>query len=560
MSSFENASISDREAIVKSPPATDRPSDKTVDEIEAQELAEEQWQPSRHEKAIIFTTAFLNLIVSLDATIIVTSLSAIIQDIGGTTTEAFWIATSYLLVNAVSMPLISSISVVIGRPVCLTFSIVSFSVGTIVCCTAQKMPVLIAGRCIQGIGGGGIHSLGLIILTDFCPLRWRPKWYGLTLGAWAIGLAAGPVIGGAIAQKTTWRWIFYLMFPMCGFGLVAVPSLLTLQPKQATFREKMGRVDWLGLFFFTCSTTLFLLGICWGGTQYSWNSAATLVPLIIGALGLIGTAFYVGCVAKNPFIPNALFGDISSIVTYLASCFHGILLYGTLYYCPLYFLSVKDSSPIDAGVATLPCSLMFAVSSIITGRLISRFNSFRWAIYSGWFLTCISTAMYTAWRVNDSKPVWVVSFMIGGMAHGIILNAQNFATQAMSKPGEEGAAAAMYIFARQFGMAIGVGMSATTFQNAMKLKLEWEGLPTYIADYSEAYIPKLHALKPGHIRDATYDAYKFGFQIVVATWLGIAVLTLFLALVFIKHADMNRKLQTEHHIDSIRMFRHLERR
>ncbi|KAI1084992.1 MFS general substrate transporter [Whalleya microplaca] len=520
----------------------------------------EDWQPSKHEKAIIYTLALLNLIVSLDATILVTSLTAIVDDIGGTTTEAFWIGTSYLLVNAVTMPIICSVSDVIGRPICLTFAIASFSLGTILCCVAKNMTLMLVGRCIQGVGGGGIHSLSLVIQTDFVPLRWRPKWYGITLAAWAIGLSVGPIMGGAIAEKTTWRWIFYLMFPICGFGLVAIPYLLTLRPKRATAQEKMNKIDWLGGFLFTGSATAFLIAISWGGTQHAWNSAATLAPLLIGHIGLVGTVLYEAYVAKYPFLRKNLFRNTSSIVTYIAACLQGLMLYGTLYYCPFYFLSVKGYSPIDTGVATLPNLLTFAVAGIVVGRLVTRFNDFRWAIWIGWFFSCVGSAMYTAWRSNDSKPVWVISFLIGGISHGAILNAQNFATQAMCMPGDEGAAAAMYIFARQFGMALGVGVGATTFQNVMKLKLDWEGLPTEIADYADSYLPILHSLPAGHMRDAIYDAYKFGFQIVTATWLALSFLILLLCLVFIKHADMNRKLSSEHQLDSERMVRHWGRK
>ncbi|KAI1396448.1 major facilitator superfamily transporter [Hypoxylon fuscum] len=551
-------SISERGATAKGPPNSDDP----YMDMMAYETREpvEDWEPSKHEKAIIYTLAILNLIVSLDATIIVTSLTAIVSDIGGTTTQAFWIGTSYLLVNAVTMPMICSISDVIGRPICLTFAIAAFSVGTILCCVAKGMAAMLVGRCIQGVGGGGIHSLSLVIQTDFIPLRWRPKWYGITLAAWAIGLSVGPIMGGAIAEKTTWRWIFYLMFPICGFGLVAVPYLLTLRPKKSTTQEKISRIDWLGGFLFMGSATAFLIAISWGGTQYAWDSAATLAPLIIGLVGMIATIIYEVYVAKSPFLRKDLFRDMSSIVTYIAACLQGLMLYGTLYYCPFYFLSVKGYSPIDTGVATLPNLLTFAVSGIITGRLVTRYNNFRWAIWIGWFFSCVGAAMYTVWRINDSKPVWVISFLIGGMSHGAILNAQNFATQAMCKPGDEGAAAAMYIFARQFGMAIGVGIGATTYQNVMKLKLQWEGFPTVIADYAEAYIPILHTLPPGHDRDAIYDAYKFGFQIVVATWLALSVLILFLCLLFIKHADMNRKLSSDHQLNSDRMVRHWKKK
>lgn len=537
------------------PAHSDKPnSDMMVDKATA--LVETEWQPSKHEKAVIYTLALINLIVSLDATIIVTSLAAIVEDIGGTTTEAFWIGTSYLLVNAVTMPIICSISDVIGRPICLTFSIAAFTLGTILCCTAKGMAVMLVGRCIQGLGGGGIHSLSLVIQTDLVPLRFRPKWYGIILAAWAIGLTIGPIIGGAIAQRTTWRWIFYLMFPICGFGLVAVPYLLTLRPKKATAQEKISRIDWFGGFLFAGFATAFLIAISWGGTQHPWDSAATIIPLIIGAAGMVFTVLYEIYFAQHPFLRKALFRDVSSIVAYIAACLQGILLYATLYYAPFYFTSVKEFTPINAGLALLPNLFAFSLAGIVTGRLVTRFNNFRWAIWIGWLLSCVACAMYCTWRVNNSAPVWVIAFLVGGFGHGAILNAQNFATQALCKPGDEGAAAAMYIFMRQFGMAIGVGIGATTYQNVMKLKLGWDGLPTEIADNAEGYIATLHSLPAGPIRDATYDAYQFGFQILVATWLAISVVTLFICLVFIRHADMNRKLETEHRLDSERMVRH----
>jgi tetrahydromethanopterin S-methyltransferase subunit B len=275
---------------------------------------------------------------------------------------------------------------------------------------------------------------------------------------------------------------------------------------------------------------------------------------------MIVTVLYEAYVAKHPFLRKDLFRDMSSITTYLAASLQGLMLYGTLYYCPFYFLSVMAYSPIDTGVALLPNLLTFAVSGIVTGRLVTRFNNFRWAIWIGWLIGCVAPAMYMVWRINDSRPVWIIGFLIGGISHGAILNAQNFATQAMCKPGDEGAAAAMYIFVRQFGMAVGVGIGATIFQNVMRLKLEWAGLPTEIAQHAETYIPQLHALPPGEMREGIYDAYKYGFQMVFAFWLGLSVLILFLTLVFVKHADMNRKLSSDHQLDSERMVRHWGRK
>ncbi|KAG8162051.1 hypothetical protein KVR01_007816 [Diaporthe batatas] len=516
------------------------------------------WKPSRHQKAIIYTVGVLNLIVALDASVVVTALAAIVNDIGGSTTEAFWIGTSYLLVNAITMPIICSVSEVIGRPICLTFAIAVFAVGTIVCCVAGDISTLLAGRCIQGVGGGGIHSLGLVVQTDIIPLRWRPTWNAIVLGFWALGLCLGPVIGGAIAERTTWRWIFYLMFPICAFGLMAVPYLLTLRPKKRTAQEKLSRIDWIGGALFAISGTATLIAISWGGTQ-AWISsppcAATLTPLIVGVVGLAFTIAYEGYLAKYPFLEKSLFRDMGSIVTYLAAVSQGISLFSELHSltccsCPFYFMAVKKYNALQTGVALLPLLFTTTVSGMITGRLVTRFNNYRWPIWIGWFVGSVSAAMVMIWRTNDSAVVWVLTYVIAGLGQGAVLSAQNFASQAICNTGDEGKAAAIYIFSRQVGMSRGVAIGATTFQNMMKLKLRWEGLPTDIATHAEAYILTLHGLPPGPMRDIIFDAYKFGIQIVFDVCLALSVITLVLVVVFMKHVDMNRKLNTEHQLDS----------
>jgi MFS family permease len=102
-----------------------------------------------------------------------------VDDIGASTTQGVWIGTSYLLVNAVTMPVIASLSDIFGRSISLEFSLVMFTLGTIICCTAQNIGSLLVGRSIQGLGGGGIQVLTGVIMTDLVPLRYRPKWFGL---------------------------------------------------------------------------------------------------------------------------------------------------------------------------------------------------------------------------------------------------------------------------------------------------------------------------------------------------------------------------------------------
>ncbi|KAI0189535.1 major facilitator superfamily transporter [Xylaria flabelliformis] len=543
------------------PATADAPADAPADvptdtpangDDEAQNPPEEDWKPSMHEKAVIYTIAITSLIVALDATIVITPLSTITQSLNATATQAFWIGTSYLLVNAVTMPVICAVSEVFGRPICLTFALVAFALGTILCATAQDIGTLLAGRSVQGIGGGGIHSLGLVIQTDIVPLRWRPRWYGVTLGFWALGLAIGPIIGGAVVHGTTWRWIFYLMFPFLGFSLIAVPYLLTLKPKEATLSEKLVRIDWLGSLIFTGSATSFLIAVSWGGSQFEWASIQTLVPLILGFVGLLFTLVYERFWAKQAFLRHSLYHNASSIVGYICGSIQGMVLYGLLYYGPFYFLSVKGYSPLDTGIGMLPATLTVTIAGIICGRLVTRYNHYRWPIQVGWFIASIGAGLFLIWPHNDSAAVWTITYLVIGVGQGAILNAQNFATQAMCKQGDEAAAASMYAFVRQFGMALGVGIGGTTFQNVMAIKLRSLGLPVEIAKQAESYISVLHGLRPGPYKNNVMEAYKFGFTGVFSFYFGISVVAFVISLTFIRNVDLTRHLESEHRLDGSR--------
>ncbi|KAI2634654.1 major facilitator superfamily transporter [Xylaria nigripes] len=548
-----STSVSEYRSNPEAPKKQDEPEKvEPAADTEAQRPIEPEWHPSKHEKAIIYTLAIISLVVALDATIVITPLSTIVQDLKGTATQAFWIGTSYLLVNAVTMPVICAVSNVFGRPVCLIFALIAFAIGTILCAVSQNIGTLLVGRSIQGVGGGGIHSLGLVVQTDIVPLRWRPKWYGVTLGFWALGLAIGPIIGGAVVHGTTWRWIFYLMFPFLAFGLVAVPYLLTLKAKPATVNEKLGRIDWIGSVIFTASATSFLIAVSWGGSQYEWNDYQTLVPLILGFVGLLVTLAYERLWAKQPFLRHSLYHSTSSTITYVGGLIQGLVMYGLLYYGPFYFLSVKGFSPLDTGVTLLPATLTVTSAGIICGRLVTRYNNYRWFVWTGWFIASIGAGLFIIWPHNDSAGVWVVTYLIIGVGQGVILNAQNFASQAMCKLGDEAEAAAMYAFVRQFGMALGVGIGGTTFQNVMALKLRWLGLPVEIAKQAEGYIGILHTLPAGDFKNNVMAAYKYGFTGLYSFYLAISVVALVISLLFVKSVDLTRQHHSEHRLDGSR--------
>ena len=188
------------------------------------------------------------------------------------------------MTQSLFQPLLVSLSDIFGRRLFYLISLGFFTVGTLLCCLAQNFTELLAGRSIQGIGGGGLVALGLVILTDIIPLRQRPVFLGLLQMSWALGTISGPLIGGLFAQHTTWRWIFYINFPFCGIGFLTVPLVMRLRANRASVKERIQYyVDWIGGFLFVSSTCSFLIGITWGGSEYPWSSWRTVCYLYSNA-------------------------------------------------------------------------------------------------------------------------------------------------------------------------------------------------------------------------------------------------------------------------------------
>jgi hypothetical protein len=170
----------------------------------------------------------------------------------------------------------------------------------------------------------------------------------------------------------------------------------------------------------------------------------------------------------------------------------------------------------------------------------------------------LATGLLILWNEHTKTVQWAITLIILGVGHGLSLNAQNFSSQAICKPHDESSAAAMYAFLRSFGMALGVGLGGSVFQNVMKTKLMQLNLPVTIAYNAESYIETLRNLPTGSpLKVQVLQAYVTGLHGVYASMCGLAA-TALLASFFVKHYDMNKELQTEHKLEHIKVSKILQ--
>jgi MFS family permease len=251
-------------------------------------------------------------------------MQEISRSLHGSAAETFWTGTSYLLTCAVSQPVIAAAARCFGHKRQLVMSLVLFTFGTALCAVAHDFTVMLIGRCVQGVGGGGIISLTQLIFCDMVPLRQQPRYYAMVLTSWSVGSIIGPVVGGSLVETASWRWCFYINFPFCFLGLVAAE--LFVCDTEFSSQVQSRKMDWFGALLLVGGLTSFLVGISWGGTQYPWTSAATLAPSIVGMLGCTAFIAWQIYVKPNSLLPTSLFYNASAIAVFYCALVNGFIV------------------------------------------------------------------------------------------------------------------------------------------------------------------------------------------------------------------------------------------
>ncbi|PNH40252.1 hypothetical protein VD0004_g6711 [Verticillium dahliae] len=486
------------------------------------------FKPGRDFFLAFAALSILMLAVALDATSLGVALPIMSTELGGTALQAFWSGTSYLLASTVLQPSFASMSAIVGRKYVVYVSCLLFTVGSIICAVAQNFTVLLIGRSIQGIGGGGIIALSEVIVTDLVPLAVRGQWLSILSAMWAIGTVAGPLMGAGFAQHATWRWIFWINLPLMAVGVLMIYLFLNQTELPGDLRTKLARFDWFGSFLFTAGSTILLFGISTGGVMYDWGSFRTLLPLILGILTLPVFAYWELHWAKEPVIDRGIFRNWTMIANYIMTVFHGMILWSLIYFLILYYQGVKFYSPIISALACLPESLTVAPAGIVVGVIAAITGHYRWSLWTGWALTTLGAGLL--YLLNPDTPVrhWIPLNLPIGVGTGMLFPAMALSIQAACAPHLNAQAAAFFAFLRTFGQSLGVAVAGVIFQNALADELaattEFAAVADRYADEATIVIGIINGMAPGPDRAVLVAAYADALK---AIWLSLLAFAAF---------------------------------
>jgi EmrB/QacA subfamily drug resistance transporter len=407
---------------------------------------------------VILATGIPMFMATLDNLVMTNALPVLSKDLGASLEELQWFVNAYTLVFASLILMAVALGDRLGRRTVFVAGIAIFTAASVFSALATDPTQLIIGRALQGIGGAGIMPLSLSLLTGAVEPRRRPLAIGIWGGLAGLGVAVGPLIGGAVVEGWNWQGIFWINVPV---GIIAIPIILAILPN--AFGQRV-RLDIPGVLL----AGLGVLGVVFGivrGNDAGWDSFEVLGALIAG--GVLLVSFIVWELrTKNPLLPLRLFRDRSFSIANIVGFGFSFGMFGAVFILIQYLQIVGGHSPLEAAVMTTPWTMAPMIVAPLAGMVAGRVGT-RLLIVAGLVLQAAGLGwLGLVMSADSSYGDMLPAFILAGVGMGLVFAPSSTAVLANIAPEDTAKASGTNSTLREIGVALGTAVLTAVFTGA----------------------------------------------------------------------------------------------
>ncbi len=426
---------------------------------------------------ITLSVMLATIMQALDTTIANVALPHMQGSMSATQDQISWVLTSYIVASAIFLPMTGFLSDKFGRKRLFVWSVVGFTLTSMLCGAAQSLEQIVLFRLLQGIFGASLVPLSQSVLLDTYPKEKHTS----AMAMWGMGVMLGPILGptlgGWLTEYYNWRWVFYINVP---FGILALFGLLT--SVKETPINKARPFDLMGFAFLSLAIGAVQMMLDRGGSLNWFHSNEVLIEAALAGLGLYWFVVHI-FTARHPFIEPAIFRDRNFTVGVLFMFIIGIILLATMALLPPFLQSLLGYPVIDVGLVMAPRGFGVMFSMMLVGKLASKIDP-RKLVFSGLMLTCFSLWEMTLFNLNISSWDIIRTSVVQGVGLGLIFVPLSTIAFATLEPRYRNEGTSLFSLIRNIGSSIGISVVMSQLQE--NIQRNHAAFADYITPYNTA--------------------------------------------------------------------------
>jgi MFS family permease len=521
---------------------------------------------STRQKLTITSIVMVGVFLStFDATVVAAILSSIASELNALASIQ-WVATGYMVACAAFQPLFGKLSDIFGRKALLMTCNILFAVGCAICGVSENLVTLVAGRVVAGMGGGGLMTIGTVVMSDFIPLRERGVYQGIGNIVFGTGAALGGILGGYFAEIFGWRAVFLYQVPLI---IASVFTIMIFLPETShTFLERkshhygtsdgdgqpeerrysifynLGRVDFFGSVTLVTSISALMIACDLLGKRFSWSD-----PVVsgLGLVTLLTAILYVYIekyIAKEPVTPMNLFNHGTVVFSSISVMFSCMTTFALIYYAPIFLASVQGMGPYKVGISLTGTFVSTSAGSFFTGLYIKKTGKYRTFTAFSLLVSLIGNIALLFFDESTSEWFIILTLALHRWGQAALATVTLLVLLASVPPDRQAVVTSIQYTFRAIGSTVGVSLAAMLFNNILYSQLN-NRLPSGSEDIISKLLDSVEEVNnlPAELRAPVITSFRQASVAVFALALAESVLAVVTAL-FIKerklHATLHR--------------------